>query len=354
MYILFVLLAVSAIVNVEACTRALYTGKDELVIVGRSLDWAEDMHSNLYVFPRGMKKNSAGGDRSFDWTSKYGSLIVSGYQAGSLDGINEKGLAANLLYLVESDYGNDSGKPIMSTTIWAQYALDNFETVSAAVEAFKKEAFVLRAPVLPNGSKAQGHLALSDKSGDSAIFEYVEGKLVIHHGKQYVVMTNSPTYDQQLALNTYWEAIGGLTFLPGTNRAADRFARASFFIANIPKDTDSRIITAVPDQSYHYQALASVLSVIRSVSVPLGTFTPSQPNIASTLWRIAADQKNLIYFYDSATSPNTFWVNLNDLDFNEGSPVRKLELAGGKVYSGNTAKLFTPSEPFQFLPFKSL
>jgi hypothetical protein len=38
-------------------------------------------------------------------------------------------------------------------------------------------------------------------------------------------MTNSPTFDKQLALNQYWKDIGGRVFLPGTNRAADRFAR---------------------------------------------------------------------------------------------------------------------------------
>ncbi|CSI84473.1 choloylglycine hydrolase [Vibrio cholerae] len=31
---------------------------------------------------------------------------------------------------------------------------------------------------------------------------------MIHHGSQYKVMTNSPTFDQQLALNTYWQQIG--------------------------------------------------------------------------------------------------------------------------------------------------
>jgi choloylglycine hydrolase len=69
-------------------------------------------------------------------------------------------------------------------------------------------------------------------------------------------MTNSPTFDQQLALNTYWKQIGGTTMLPGTNRAADRFARASFYINAIPKD-------ATPEYS-----LASVFSVIRNTSVP--------------------------------------------------------------------------------------
>lgn len=40
-------------------------------------------------------------------------------------------------------------------------------------------------------------------------------------------MTNSPRYEQQRALAKHWEQIGGTTMLPGTNRAADRFARVS-------------------------------------------------------------------------------------------------------------------------------
>ena len=50
---------------------------------------------------------------------------------------------------------------------------------------------------------------LADATGDSAIFEYIDGKLVVHHGKQYSVMTNDPPYDQQLALNGYWQEVGG-------------------------------------------------------------------------------------------------------------------------------------------------
>src|SRR5262245_35217761 len=43
------LLAFSAVtvVPVYACTRALYVGEDGLVITGRSMDWGEDMYSNL-------------------------------------------------------------------------------------------------------------------------------------------------------------------------------------------------------------------------------------------------------------------------------------------------------------------
>jgi len=35
----------------DACTRALYVGDGNLVITGRSMDWSEDMMSNLWVFP---------------------------------------------------------------------------------------------------------------------------------------------------------------------------------------------------------------------------------------------------------------------------------------------------------------
>src|SRR5665811_623742 len=177
----------------------------------------------------------------------------------------------------------------------------------------------------PNGSPASLHLAISDASGDSAIFEFVGGKLTIHHGREFQVMTNSPVYDEQLALNRYWESIGGLAWLPGTNRAADRFARASFYINAIPQTSDTQL------------SLASVLGVIRNVSVPLGISTPGQPNISSTRWRSVADHKQRVYYFDSATSPNTFWVPLGDLALGEGAAVQKLGLGSTQFYSGNAA-----------------
>ncbi|WP_088347417.1 MULTISPECIES: linear amide C-N hydrolase [Rhodomicrobium] len=334
----------------NACTRALYTGSDGTVITGRTLDWMEDMSSNLWAFPAGIARDGAAGPNSIKWTAKYGSVVTSGYEAGSADGMNEKGLVANLLYLVESEYGKaDAAKPNLSIVAWPQYVLDNFASVDEAVTALKAEPFNMLAPALPNGSASALHLAISDGTGDSAIFEYVAGKLVIHHGKQFTVMTNSPTYDQQLALNSYWESVGGTAFLPGTSRAADRFARTSFYLPLLPKQADKSFIAGVPQQSFAFQAVASVLSLTRSVSVPLGITTPNQPNIASTIWRTVSDQKNLIYYFDSATRPNTFWVSIERLNLLPGSPVQKLTIQNGEVFSGEVAEKFQPAEPFKFL-----
>src|SRR5262245_8700048 len=110
----------------ETCTRALYIGEDGLVITGRSMDWGEDMHSNLWVFPRGIDRNGAAGPNTVKWTSKYGSLGVSAYESGIADGMNEKGLVMNGLYLTESDYGKPDGRPTMSIMAAGQYVLDRF------------------------------------------------------------------------------------------------------------------------------------------------------------------------------------------------------------------------------------
>ncbi len=337
-----------------ACTRTLYVGEDDTVITGRNMDWQEDMSSNLWVFPAGIKRDGAAGPKSIQWTSRYGSVIVSGYEAGSTDGLNEKGLVANLLYLAEADYGKpNESRPSLSIAAWPQYVLDNYATVAEAVAALRSEPFNMLAPTLPNGAAAALHLAISDASGNSAILEYIGGKLNIHHGKQYTVMTNSPIYDKQLALDEYWKDIGGLVFLPGTSRASDRFVRASFLLGAVPKKLDKNYIKGVPQQSYAYQAVADVLSVQRAVSVPLGITTPDQPNISSTIWRTVSDQKNLVYYFDSATRPNTFWVSLSKLDLKPGAPVRKLTIQNGEVFAGEVADQFKDAAPFKFLPATS-
>lgn len=336
-----VALAVLAAPPVLACTRCMRTFDDGTVIVGRSMDWVEDPGSELWVFPRGMKRDGCAGPTSFAWTSQYGSVGVSFYGVATVCGMNEKGLVANMLYLAESDYGKGvAGRPSLSIAGWTQYVLDTHATVAEVVADMEKEPFTVVAPVLPNGEPGVGHLAVSDPSGDSAIFEYVAGKLVIHHGRQYTVMTNSPPFDEQLALDTYWKEIGGDVMLPGTIRASDRFVRASFYVDAIPAKLTGK------------QAIASVFSVVRNASAPLGITTPGKPNIASTVWRTVYDQKARVLYFDSATSPTVFWVPFEKFNLAAGEPVKRLPLKGGETYSGDASEAFRPAEAFKFLEAK--
>jgi penicillin V acylase-like amidase (Ntn superfamily) len=61
--------------------------------------------------------------------------------------------------------------------------------------------------------------------------------------------------------------------LPGTVRAAGRFARASYCINACMQSADAR------------EAVAAVFSVMRNVSVPRGVRKKDAPNLSSTIWR---------------------------------------------------------------------
>lgn len=336
---LLVVFLLVAIEPTSSCTRVVYKGLNGIILTARSMDWKEDVLTNLWIFPRGMQRNGEVGPNSIKWKSRYGSVIASGYDISSTDGMNEKGLVANVLWLVESQYPEvSSNKPGLSIAAWLQYVLDNFATVDEVVKALQGEPFVVVTDKVPGEARlATLHLSVSDASGDNAIFEYIKGKLVVHHDAAYTVMTNSPIFDKQLTLNEYWKEIGGTVMLPGTNRAADRFVRASFYIDAIPKTDNTRL------------AVASVFSVIRNCSVPFGISTADQPNISSTRWRTVADHKNLVYYFESALTPNTFWVDFKDIDFSEKGSVKKLNISKGETYAGNAVKSFVKSEPFHFM-----
>ena len=325
----------------QACTRVVYKGPNNNVLTGRSMDFSLEIPANHWVFPRGMKRNGEVGENSIEWTSKYGSLAISSWDIATTEGMNEKGLVANLLWLVESEYpsfdkkGEEKG---LAISLWAQYALDNFANVAEAVAAFEKESFAIVSDFIPGTNKfTTVHLSLSDASGDNAIFEYINGKLVIHHDPSYIVMTNDPPYQQQLSIGEYWKSIPGKSFLPGTVSSSDRFVRASFYVNAVPQTDDTRI------------SVASVFSIIRNVSVPYGFEIEGFPNLSTTRWRAVADHKNLVYYFETALTPNTFWVDLNKFDLSEKGKVMMLDLTNHKTYAGEASKDFKKSKPFQFI-----
>lgn len=323
----------------DACTRILYETGVKSFMVGRTMDWTVEPGTDLWAFPKSMARDGGVGQGSIKWTAKHGSVASSFYNLATVDGMNDAGLVANVLYLVEADYGDaaKAKKPKLSIGAWGQYVLDNFGSVAEAVAALQKEPFILVAPDLPDGQKAGAHLAIADATGDSAIFEYLNGKLVIHHGAQYGVMTNSPSYDQQLAIEAYWKEVDGNSFLPGTARSADRFARMSWNLNAAAKETDPRLATA------------TTFSLIRAISVPLGISNKEHPNIASTIWRTVSDMGAKRYYFESAYSPTIFWVDLDKLKLEAGAEPMKLDLSEKPILAGEASDRFARAEPFRFL-----
>ncbi|MFN3370290.1 MAG: linear amide C-N hydrolase [Sphingomonadaceae bacterium] len=326
----------------DACTRAIYDGGNGRFVTGRTMDWKEDIRTNLWALPRGMDRDGAAGPTSLKWTSTYGSVIATGYDIATADGLNEAGLMVNAQWLAGATYPQADGRtPTIAISIFAQFLLDRFATVAEAVAWMRANPLLLLTGEVPGqGRLATMHFALSDASGDSAILEWVDAKLQIHHDRAYKVMTNEPTFPEQLAITSYWRDVGGLTFLPGTSRAADRFARASFYMGAVTKRDDPRV------------AAAATFSVMRNVSVPIGISTPDRPNISTTRWRVVADHKDRLYYFESTVSPNVFWVDLKKLDFSPRAGVRKLDLGPDQsnLFSGEVSARFRPAALFRFQP----
>ena len=324
------------------CTRVVWPDAAGAVIVGRNMDFHRDLMTNMWTQPRGISRDD-GVNGSLAWTSRYGSLVTTAYDMISVDGMNEAGLAGHVLWLAESDYGTpDGSRAQLSQAVWMQYFLDNFATVAEAVAWVNDTQVRVVQMTDPTGGKPPAiHLALDDATGDSCIIEYVGGDPIVYHSRDYTVMTNSPTYDQQLELARTVTGLGGDQPIPGSTLASDRFARASYYVSRLEQPTSQ------------VQAIAAMFSVIRNAAQPFRAPDPGKPDASQTLWQTVADLTNKRYVFESTTRPNIVWVDLNAVDFTEGTPQLKLglvdELAVEHGIAGDVTDRFVDSGDLNLL-----
>lgn len=318
--------------SADACSRILWNDNKLAIVVGRTMDWPESTEPVLAVFPRGMKRDGGQNgpievvkENPAKWTSKYGSLVTTIYGVGSADGLNERGLAAHMLYLNATDFGpRDPSKPGLQAGLWLQFLLDNAANVEEALALLDTVQVVMAEE---RGHKTTVHLAIEDVSGDSAIVEYVGGKPVVHHGREYRIMTNDPTYDEQLALlkKQDFSKPSSDTPLPGNVKAVDRFQRAAYYAAMLPEPKSER------------EAVAGVLAIARNVSVPFGA--PYKGfGIYNTEYRTVINLTNKRYFFELTNSPNVIWADLAKFNLAAGAPVMVLKPDNIDLSGNVTAK----------------
>jgi len=371
------------------CTRVFIKKEKGSALTARTMDWFERFDPNLWGFPAGVTRYAMPGDKdSYSWTSKYKSIaaavtlrkINKVELISTTDGLNEKGLVVNTLYLSESNYGEASAADTnMSMTIWGQYMLDNYASVEEAVKGWIDLHVHIITTNIPSttggvGKPGSQHISLSDSDGNSAIFEYYksDGKsrlhittnieidkldlneedISIHYEQDCDVMTNSPVYSQQIKLNYYWQwqwdkgmdsqadanKFAKTETLPGTCRAPDRFARVSHYLNKID------IKTAGPE------AIGQAFSLIKTASVPIGYIPDSdEPNISNTLWTTVSDQNKKTYYFQSTDYPNLIWIDLEKLELNDTESVLRLDINPFATYAGNVTDQMVKTRVAQFM-----
>ena len=320
----------------STCSRVVFHGRDSLIVVGRTLDWRSPIPTNIYVYPRGMRKRGMPQGKTLEWVSKYGSVLAVSYDGGTTEGMNEKGLVMNALFCKGTLYRNDAGgdAATISLAVFINYFLDNFASVAEAETWLNANDFAIYGENFDGSTEASLHWALTDRTGTTLVIEYRNRQLELYKSENYDVLTNDPPFSDMLAIDGYWKQIGGSVMLPGTVHSPDRFVRASFFISHIPADVDAQ------------RAAAAVVSVLGVVSVPLGYELPDAPNLSSTQWHSVSDALNLRYYFGFTTEFCNFWIDLSEVDLNAGAPVLKLDTADRRGLAGCVHDRLEISTPF--------
>ena len=329
--VLFGLLS-AGIATTYACTKITNNFGSQGVFTARTMDICVDLPYEIAVYPRGMQENGqTKNGKNLTWTSKYASIMVR-EKAGAInadaDGVNEKGLAINLLYLDGSKYETrDLNKPGVLVLKWAKYVLDNYSNVKDVVNNLNHYQVTNEAVALgKNKVELPLHFSIEDTSGNNAVIEFINGKVTVYQGKQYNVMTNEPGYDQQLENLTQVQQgkLYTVENLPGGAEPKNRFVRAYFYSQNMPKtplnktDVISNMYSAISGEFVPYTE-----GYQKNCSLTGGG--NSALDVWPTQWTTIIDQnQHVLYLIDGKTG-NQVEVNLSKFNINQGQPVRTID-----------------------------
>lgn len=313
-----------------ACTN-ISIAKNQYVTIGRTLDFPQNTGG---IFAAGFAKKSNTSDlnlsqdiqnKALVWEAKY-NYFGQCWQTGLriIDGINEAGVYAGYLYLPSftkyPQYNPSDPRPILGVMDVGNYILGVAESVQDAIAKLKEVQIIENAAPVSKQRDfllAPLHMIIRDKSGNSAVIEWVNGLTIVYPGAGNV-LTNSPTYDWQRkhaqqfdyvqTANTKAKFDGaymngsGFLGIPGDWTSPSRFAKATQVLKYIPEPKNAQM------------ALHLTLSVIDAVQVPIGT-DPSP-----TLWKSLIELSSSTYYYRSmfdvdekknyisVSDPTTPWV----------------------------------------------
>lgn len=328
-------------INSHACSQLINNFESLGVYSARTMDFCIDLHSSLNLYPRGLKQGDLFADNNtMHWTNKYAYVSVNEPTMGkdiTSEGLNEKGLSAHILYLDDAKHAPRNKKIVgINSFLWIHYILANYTTVDGVLKDINNYQIYTPALVL-NGTSIvlPIHYSIEDASGDSAIIEFIDGKLKIYHGKQYKVMTNEPSLDKQLKNLAIIESSNNYNIgqLPGGADPANRFVRANYIANNMPSADN------------HNDAIAYMFTALNSLSVPYSngyhncgfdvSTTDSAVDAWPTQWGVVSDLSNRIMYFSNQKAGNRIYVDLKHADLTSNT-IKSIDATDPKLFGDVT------------------
>jgi choloylglycine hydrolase len=260
-------------------------------VMGKSYDW-DDERGLVLVNKRGLEKRAlvlSPGQTPAAWRSRLASLTFNQYGRELPNGgINEAGLAVEVLVLPETAYESADGRPVVTELGLVQYLLDQASTTSEAVELARK--------VRVASVHARLHYFLCDARASCATVEFLRGALVVSAADAMPVraVTNSPYPASVGALASPAEkargSLGRFARLAGQIRAAPESdpVAAAFAVLDTVRFDDStqwQIVYELGPRRVHFRSRSH--PAIKTVA--LGAF-PSACAEPTLMLDIASDR----------------------------------------------------------------
>ncbi|MDL2266554.1 linear amide C-N hydrolase [Desulfovibrio sp. OttesenSCG-928-G15] len=271
-----------------ACSWAAFCS-GSAAVVGRTMDWVgRKDEAQVMGIGRGVAQKTAESGKGLEYTTQYASIRITSFGGLSSDVLNEKGLQGSVLYLEGSRLpGADQQKalPGMDPLHFISYAASTCATVKEVILTLGNFHFLPRNNPMVEGSEPgydlPFHYAFADASGDKAVIEFEDGKLVYYHGPENDALANDPHYSAMLALD---EA----KYQPnGSIISIDRRARAKLYL----KDMTERGVDSAP------RAMRAMRGLLATVFAGLTESYPTaEGGTYHTQWWTLTDLKNPTYY----------------------------------------------------------
>jgi choloylglycine hydrolase len=327
-----------------ACTGITIKAGDGSVIFARTLEFGMDLKSNIIILPRGKEYvgSTPTGKPGVRWQTKYGTAGMNAFDLPVIiDGINEKGLSVGLFYFpgcakYQEIKDEEIGKTLAPWEL-GTFLLGTCSDVTEAAAA-AKEVRVGAVVQKDMGFVPPVHFVVTDASGSSVVLECVGGEMRIH-ANPLGVMTNSPTFDWHMTnLGNYVNLTSknvekidlggkeiisfgqgsGMLGLPGDFTPPSRFVRAvAFSKTAVPADTARDGVL----QAFH---------ILNQFDIPKGAargIDDGKQVSDYTLWTVAADLKNLRYYFRTFENSRIRMVDLKTMDF-DAKEIRTISTRG--------------------------
>jgi penicillin V acylase-like amidase (Ntn superfamily) len=228
-----------------------------------------------------------------EWTSKYGSVC---FNMLGLDlpcyGINEKGLFVVELYLDRTYSLQDKMRPKMFWAQWIQYQLDNYATINEVIENLKNTPVIDWWPGSPGS-----HFFISDREGNTAAIELIEGVFQVSSGKTMPVkvLCNLP-YQQELKSMLKFKESGGENSF--TTARDNRFPKAASMMNNYNNMGNTPV-------NYAWDILDSI-----------------KPGV----WQLVVDLKSNVLYFRTDQGKAIKSINISECDFSKGTAIKFIDI----------------------------